>query len=400
MGAGRLRRVMSLGLMTMVNSISVLLLQVLALVALMPADFGRFSAVYLMFGFGTSFLLSIVCEAWQRKKPHSDWDDYGSVLFWLSLAASVLAGSICLMVDSLRAVGVPAAIALLCAVYRTGARYYAVQQGQNRYVIYGDLGSVVVLAGAWVWVLSWAPDSARLNAVVWAWAVSSLVAGLASKWPTSIRVTVLSVWRAKHGREIRTLLTDSIILDASGIGVPYALIPTLSISGFGTYRALSNFSGPVKLVLFPMRPLFSTRSIHWFARSKVAGLACLAAVAIGAAGGGVLCLLQRSSLELGTLRSLAEFWPLVAVFVAATFLNGVYYLIGRAHFDQRTLLAGRIAATGLGIILPLTGALVGGLAGALIGTTVFTTVVAVMWMVFTMRVHARAERGDLDRSLT
>ena len=394
MATGRLRRVMNLGLSTMVNSISVLLLQVLALVALIPADFGRFSAVYLMFGFATSFLLSIVCEAWQRKKPHSGWEDYGSALFWLSFVAGLIGGSVCLVVESLRPLTLPATIALVCAVYRTGARYHAVQQGHNRYVLVGDLGSLVVLAGAWAVIFLGAVDDSRLVSVAWAWALSSAVAALVSKWPTSIRFSALRSWMKKHGHEIRTLLADSMILDASGIGVPYILIPILSISGFGTYRALSNFSGPVKLILFPLRPLFSARSIQWFARAKVVGLVTLAAAFIGAVGGAALNALQRTSLELGTLRSLSEFWPVAAVFVAATFLNGVYYLIGRTHFDRRTLLSGRIAATCVGIVLPVSGALMGGLDGALLGTTLFTAVVAVMWMLLTMRTARRANAGE------
>ena len=323
-----------------------------------------------------------------------------SVLFWLSLAAGLIGGSVCLMVDSLRPLSLPGAIALICAVYRTGARYHAVQQGQNRYVLFGDLGSLAVLAGAWGLIIFGVADDVRLLGVTWAWAVSSVVAAVASKWPASVRVMALRPWTKKHGHEIRTLLTDSVILDASGIGVPYALIPVLSISGFGTYRALSNFSGPVKLILFPLRPLFSTRDIHWFAQARVVGLVSLAAAFTGGVGGAALLALQRTTLELGTLRALAEFWPLATIFVAATFLNGVYYLIGRTHFDRRALLSGRIAATCIGIVLPVSGALAGGLEGALLGTTIFTALVAVMWMVLTMGAARRAGANHAVSSIS
>lgn len=390
MAGGRLKRILNLGLVTMVNSVSVLLLQVLALVALMPADFGRFSAVYLMFGLATSFLLSIVCEAWQRTKPAANWRAYGATLFWISLVAGAVAGTVCLAVGSLRPLALPVFLAVAGAIYRTGGRYFAVQQGEARYVIYGDLASLIVLTASWGWVFVLVSDGERLGAVVWAWAASSVAAALLSKPPVSISLRELRPWCSRHAREIKTLLLDSVILDAAGIGVPYVMIPVLSISGFGTYRALSNFSGPVKLILFPLRPLFSTRDVAWFARGKVVASASGVSLVIGIVGGVALYVLQQTTFELGTLRALAEFWPIAAVFVAATFLNGVYYLVGRSHFERSVLLSARVAATSLGIVLPLGGALLGDVEGALVGVTAFTCVVAAIWVVLTVRAAKRA----------
>lgn len=380
MFGGRRRRLVGIGLSTMLNSISVLLLQVLALLALIPADFGRFSAVYLIFGLSTSFLLSVVCEAWQRTRPHSSWGSYGAMLVWMSLTAGFVTGTVCLVVGSLRPLALPSVIAVVFATYRTGARYYSMQFGEKKYVLFGDLGSILVLGGAWFWIFLAGQASSRLVSVSWAWALSSMASALLSRRATAVRVQVIREWMTQHGHEVRTLLADSMILDAAGIGVPYALIPLLSISGFGTYRALSNFSGPVKLMLFPLRPLFSKRDIHWFAQPKVVAAIFAAGSIIGAAGGAALVLLQRGAIEVGTLTSLSHFWLLAGVFVAATFVNGVYYLIGRTHFTRRVLLTGRLTSTILGIVLPVVGALVGELKGAMIGATLCVTLVAFVWI--------------------
>ncbi|SFH88829.1 hypothetical protein SAMN05216274_1202 [Cryobacterium levicorallinum] len=374
------RRLIGIAGGTLLNALSILLLQILALVALAPSDFGRFSALYLLSALSTSVLLSVLCEAWQRQTPHAGWPEYGATLFWLSLASGALALILCQLIPGFRDISYLSAVAVGLSAYRTGARYYALQQRSLIGVLPGDLFSVLVLLGGWIVFIF--VDSVTVSTVniVFLWSFSAIVSALASKPLHSIRIRAVRWWMKRHRMEIRTLLADSIILDASAIGTPYVLLPILGVAGFGIYRGLSNIAGPVKLILFPLRPLFSAYSLARFTRARV----LLALGAVSAILGGLaytcLWLLSLWGVELGTLTALAAYAPLASIFVGATLLNGVFYLIGRTHFSRRRLLSGRVVTSLIGIVLPVTGALLGGTGGAMLGVTLGTSAGAFVWL--------------------
>ena len=384
MNASRSRRIFSIGAATLLHSVSVLALQILALVALTPSAFGRFSALYLFFALSSSVLLSVVCEAWQRKMPHAEWREYSAALTWISLLSAALTVALCQFIPGFQSISYLGGIAIGFATYRTGARYYALQQHQLQWVLPGDLGGALILAAGWVVFLTADFGSDLSQGVVLLWAVSAFLSAALSKPPTSIRLSAIRWWLRRHRIEIRTLLGDSVLLDASAIGTPYALMPILGIPGFGIYRALSNVSGPVKLLLFPLRPLFSSYTISQFARPLMLAIMLSVGTAIGAICYACLVLIAALQLELGTLTALIQYAMPAAIFVSATFLNGVFYLVGRTHFSGRSLFAGRISTSLLGILFPLVGALINGLDGAIWCITFATLLCALIWMLLSV----------------
>ncbi len=392
--SGRSRgKLLGVVLGTLLNAASILLLQILALVTLAPTEFGRFSALYLVSALSTSVLLSVVCEAWQRCRPQAAWKEYGATLFWLSVASAVITVVLCQLVPGLRGISYLGAAAVGFASYRTGARYFALQQRSLKLVLPGDVLSVLVLSVGWILYIftdSLAVTSAH---IVLLWAVSSVVSAIASKPVSSVRITAVRWWMAYHKKEIKTLLADSSILDASAIGTPYVLLPMLGVAGFGIYRALSNIAGPVKLLLFPLRPLFSSYSLLKFAGLlSLLGMSSIAGL-LGALAYACLRVLELSAVELGTLTALMPHAGLASIFVGATFLNGVFYLVGRTHFSRKMLLSGRLVTSFIGIVLPVSGAVLWGLGGALLGVTVGTTAGALVWLILTI-VESRLAPGS------
>lgn len=378
---------------TLLNALSILLLQILALVALVPGEFGRFSALYLLYALSTSVLLSVLCEAWQRNRPHAAWREYGATLFWLSIASGVITFAVCQLIPGFQEISYLGAAAVGFATYRTGARYFALQQRSLKLVLPGDLLSVLVLSAGWTLFILLDSITVTTTHILLLWFVSAIVSAIASKPVRSVRITVVRWWMAHHRKQIRTLLADSTILDASVIGTPYVLLSILGVAGFGIYRGLSNIAGPVKLLLFPLRPLFSTYSLIKFASGRslfvMGGIAAL----LGALAYACLRVLELWGTELGTLTALMAYTPLASIFVGATFLNGVFYLVGRTHFSRRTLLSGRGVTSFIGIVLPVCGALLDGIGGAILGVTIGTTAGALVWLVLTV-VESRFATGS------
>ena len=365
---------------TLFHSAAVVLLQILALISQVPADFGRFSALYLFFALSSSVALSVVCEAWQRVRPSASWKEYSAPLLYLSVSAGLLTGGVFSLFPGFEDLFILGGVAVGFATYRTGARYFSMHERDFKWILPADIGGTVVLAAGWL-IFLLAPNNFSPVALFSVWAASSLVGAMTSRPAAGYHPNRVPIWVKKHRQEIRTLLSDSLTLDASNIGTPYALIPILGVTGFGVYRALSNISGPVKLLLAPIRPLFSTVSPARFATFKSVGIFVGLALIIGAVCFAALQLLSLSQLSIGTLTALTDYIWQSSVFVAGTFLNGIYYLVARTHFSRARLLAARAITSIVGILFPRVGALLWGLDGAITMVTVATVVFAVTWIV-------------------
>jgi hypothetical protein len=369
-----------ISLATVFSSAAIVLLQFLALVSLEPATFGLFSAIYLAFALASSVLLSVVCEAWQRVRPAADWREFSAPLLAHSLLSGLVTGVIFLAIPGYQGLAALGGLAVGTATYRVGARYYAMHHREYRWVVPADAANVVVLVVGWV-VFLVARDTFSLTAVMIVWAAGSVASAALSKPATGFAPSLVPGWIRGHHHEIKTLLGDSVLLDASGIGTPYALIPVLGVTGFGVYRALSNVSGPVKLLLTPVRPLFAGVDARRFARARSVALFVGMSAAIGVVCYLAIVLLKLSGLHIGTLTALTDYAWEAAVFVAATFLNGVYYLLARTHFTRRRLLTARAITSLAGIVLPIAGGLAFGLPGAIVAVTLATVAIAVIWIV-------------------
>ncbi|WP_285115795.1 hypothetical protein [Leifsonia sp. fls2-241-R2A-40a] len=381
---------------TVFSSAAIVLLQFLALVSLEPAAFGRFSAVYLAFALASSVLLSVVCEAWQRVRPVADWRQFSAPLLAHSVLSGVVTTLILALIPGYQGLAVFSGVAVGTATYRVGARYFAMHHREYRWVVPADFANVVVLVVGWALFL-FARDSFSITTVMIVWAASSVVSAALSKPATGYAPSLVPSWLRTHNHEIKTLLGDSVLLDASGIGTPYALIPILGVNGFGVYRALSNVSGPVKLLLTPVRPLFAGVDAKRFARARSVALFVGLSAVIGAVCYAAIVLLKLTGLEIGTLTALTDYAWEAGVFVGATFLNGVYYLLARTHFTRRRLLSARAVTSLAGIVLPIAGGLLFGIKGAIVAVTLATVVIAVVWIVLLFgQTKNVSEPVDLD----
>lgn len=364
---------------TVFSSAAIVLLQFLALVSLDPATFGRFSALYLAFALASSLLLSMVCEAWQRVRPAADWRAFSAPLLAHSLLCGLVTGLVFAFIPGYQGLAWLGGIAVGTATYRVGARYFAMHHREYRWVVPADAANVLVLLVGWGLFL-FARDSFSLFTVMVIWAVGSVASAALSKPATGFAPSLIPSWFRTHHHEVKTLLGDSVLLDASGIGTPYILIPILGVTGFGVYRALSNVSGPVKLLLTPVRPLFAGADARRFARGRSVALFVAMSAVIGLVCYAAIVLLELSGLEIGTLTALTDYAWEAGVFVAATFLNGIYYLLARTHFTRRRLLTGRAVTSLAGIVLPIAGGLLFGIDGAIIAITLTTVAIAIVWM--------------------
>lgn len=369
---------------TVFYSAAIVLLQILALVSLDPATFGRFSAIYLAFALASSVLLSVVCEAWQRVQPAATWKQFSAPLLTHSVLSTIVTIVVFFFIPGYGNLAILGGLAVGFATYRTGARYYAIHHREYRWVVPADFANVVVFAIGWCLFL-FARDTFSLLTVMIVWAVGSFLSAVLSKPATGFAPSLIPSWLRTHNHEIKTLLSDSVLLDASGIGTPYALIPILGVTGFGVYRALSNVSGPVKLLLTPVRPLFAGVDAKRFATLKSVSLFVGLSLIIGAACFAAISLLKLSGLQIGTLTALTDYAWESGIFVAATFLNGIYYLLARTHFVRRRLLTARAITSIAGIVMPLAGGLLFGVAGAIAMVTAATVLIAIVWIVLLFR---------------
>jgi len=383
---------------TVFYSAAIVLMQILALVSLDPAAFGRFSAIYLAFALASSVLLSVVCESWQRVRPASSWKEFSAPLLAHSLLSTLVTIVVFYFIPGYGDLAILGGLAVGFATYRTGARYYAIHHREYRWVVPADFVNVVVFAAGWC-VFLFDRNNFSLVTMMVIWAAGSFVSAVLSKPATGYAPSLVPRWMRKHNHEIKTLLSDSVLLDASGIGTPYALIPILGVTGFGVYRALSNVSGPVKLLLTPVRPLFAGVDARRFATVKSVSLFVGLSAVIGAVCLGAIIVLKASGLQIGTLTALTDYAWEASIFVGATFLNGVYYLVARTHFARRRLLTARTVTSVAGIVLPLAGGLLLGVGGAIAMVTATTVFIAIVWIVLLFRQAATSTPMAVDATV-
>lgn len=363
------------------NAGYVLAVQLLALLSLDAADFGSFSLLYLAFALGSSLMLSIVSEAWVRRQvdggPAAPWGEYARAAIALSVVTGALAAILALTVPSLRGVAAVGALAVALATFRTGARYYDARLGRAPGVAPGDalglgvtvLGGVLLLTGAL---------TVSLEIIVLIWA-AGCAASLAATRPFVPVRGGLHRWGRDHRPEIRTLLRDSLILDAGSIGTPLLMAPLLGLAGFGVYRAVSNVAAPVRLVLNPLRPIIADRGRPAAIGRHRLLVIVTAATVFGMLAAAALIGIGVFRLELGALSDLAPYALPTGLFVAANFLGHYSYIVCRAHSSGSVLLRGRIVQTVSSVVLPVAGVAFAGLSGAIWGYALGTTASSLYW---------------------
>ncbi|AZH79636.1 hypothetical protein CSX12_14900 [Microbacterium sp. Y-01] len=358
-------------------AVATLSVQVLGLVTLAPADFGLFSIVYLAGAFALSLALSLICEAATRSRAGvpAAWSDFSGASTEFALIFAAAGGLVVAVTPSpLAPYWWLVALAIGGSAYRSTARFYAVENRDTRGSVLGDVvGAVVAIALCAVTLLL---HGGELAWVLGTWAASSVAAAAFSRWPALSRPGALVRWVRERRAAIAPLVRDSLIMDASSIGTPYALAPILGVGPFGVYRAVSNVAAPVRLLLNPIRPRIARlRMSLTTVTAVIAG-----GVVLGAAAAGVLLLLSQTSWPLGTLRDLVPFAVPTAVFVMANMVGHTFYIVSRLRASRGDLLAARLVQTALGVVGPLLGALLGGLSGAIWAYALSTLLSSLYWL--------------------
>jgi hypothetical protein len=357
--------------------------QLTALLALSPTQFGVFSIAYLAFAFGVSLSLSIVSEPWSRKQRETSdiaLEGYGSASTAIGVAVGVIAAIIVYFMDVATVIAVLSGLGVASTTIRSSMRYLQVSQGHWRQVVRAEAVNLsVFLIGL---IAGFMLHADRLGTVVTAWALGGAFSLLVG-WPLAGReFGSAKRWYRGHWSEIRPLLRDSLLMDVGAIFAPTLLVAPLGVDGFGTYRAVSNVSAPVRLLFSPLRAVIGQADVSLRRLGDRRALLLYAVgLLTGSAASLVLFLIGRLGWEIGVLSSLSVHAVAVGIFVAGNFLGHYAYIRCRHVGTGRMLLANRLFQTGLMILFPLLGAFYGGLSGAVWGLSLATVISAIGWII-------------------
>lgn len=365
---------------TLFSAVGTLAIQLCALVSLGAEDFGLFSLIYLVAALALSIQLSTISEAWIRSNPaahKTDWSDYSTVSFALSVLSGVVALCFAVSIPGLNDVAFLIFVAVLSTVYRASARFYSLRNEDARGVFWGDLGSMLIaLGGALVILVSYRNN---LLAVVSLWAATALCSALLSRLPQLKSWRALTRWYSDRKTVIKPLLGESLFMDLSAIGTPLLMMPLMGIANFGIYRGVSNVAAPIRIILNPLRPRLSHLTQEQISRRSTLAVVASVSIVMGLLAGIVLVVISLSQLELGTLSSLSVYAIPTALFVCANMFGHTYYMLARQHSPTRIIVVARIVQTSVGVLLPLVGVFTLGLYGAIWGYAVATLLSGSFW---------------------
>lgn len=357
------------------------LIPIFALLLLAPANYGAFSTIYLFFAYGVSLQYSIVSETWARARRQyqkaTAWPDYSTALFALAGTVALAALVASLLVAELRAVAGHLGVAVLFGVYRSGARYYWLARGMIRRIVVSDLLGVMAFVG--VFFIMRTSESIVLLATAWSLPMVASSVGLGL--PSLRRRRGLLRWWRTHHREIKPLLSDSLLMDAGAIGAPFLLVGFMGAEKFGLYRGIANAAMPVRLLLDPLRPALGRKPRAFYFRKSVIWLLGCTTLVIGAACYLALEFIVPSlSIRSGTLSEMSVFALPAAVFASANFVGTVYYIACRTNSGRKAILTGRICQTTVVVAMPIFGFVTQGLEGAIWGFAISASVSALIWL--------------------
>lgn len=362
---------------------------IFALLVLQPAEYGLFSIVYLLSAFGISLQYSIVSEAWARSTrlgASASWTGYSGALTFLSLAVAIVAAIASLLVSSLMPLTALFTGAVFFTIFRNGSRYFAMANDSARSVVLSDSIGVVAFVGAF-----FASQAlGGMSQIAIAWLAAGLAGMLALRMPRLRWGAGLLAWFRGHGRQIRPLLADSLLMDAGAIGTPFLLAGFMGSLNFGIYRAVSNAALPVRLLVDPMRPTLGRMSPHQILSRKMLAFLAASALVLSFACFAILeWVLPAIDIDFGTLSSLTPYAAAAAVFVIGSLLGTVFYIACRTNSSPRQIIIGRVTQTALVISLPILGFIWWQLTGAIWGFSISSVVSAAVWGLLLVRSRSR-----------
>jgi hypothetical protein len=367
---------------SVLGGLSAALVPILAVFLLEVRDYGAFAFVYLVFAQGWSIALSAVCDTWARQRVANvsagSWGSYTGALGTISGASAIVALLVALpMFDSpLQASAM--AVGVGASLYRQAARFHHAATRGPWAVLPSDVVAVVVFLAALV--AGQALGHPLLTSLLLAWAVSA-VAAAAFYLPGAFRDGGLASWYRRNRTIARSLLGESLLMDAGAAGTPMLIAPVLGLHDFGIYRSVSSLSVPVQLLIDPVRPYLSQAPLKRIISPQVvAALFTIAALLCGAVFAILRYLVPVALSFSPVLRELSAYALPCGLFLAFQFLTFVFNIFARMHVNHRRLIVGRIGHTVLAIAVPITGAVVGSVSGAIWGYVFTTALTVALWL--------------------
>lgn len=354
-----------------------------ALLLLSTQEFGAFAFLYAVFALGWSVCLSVVCDAFLRTVSYrGTWAEYSSTLVGLStiIASVAVVVSLFIYPDVLSAVLASGAVGL--AVYRLGARFFRSFEFSAASVLWVDACNLSVFLTVLFSAMAIGVDHLMAHSAAW------IIAGISSMSISPPRLSnpfsALLVWCRLRWGTIRTLLSDSIVMDCGAIVGPLLLLPGLSVQGFGIYRGVSSVASPAQLLLEPIRPNLARMSNARRTDVRLLVGVCGTGLVMSVACFIALLAISHFRLVQGTLAALSAFAVPCSIFVFTNFLGHFYYLLSRAHSSAKRIRTGRFVQTVLVMACPLVGAALFGLSGAIWGFVGATMLSSVTWASLTL----------------
>lgn len=360
---------------TLVNSVLLTLPQIVALVVLSPTAFGTFALFSLAASLNGLLLAALVIDPWLRNAAVQENDDdlAGIAAFLATLGGTPALISV-LSVTGDISLSLVAWLASSLTTLRIALRVREVQRRRAIRLLIGDTLGLVGLVAVIV------TQRSELDLLLCLWLiVAGQVAPLlmAAICTEGMRCRPRA-WLISYKADIRLLASDSLWGAVSGIGAPYALLPILGLSNFGTYRAISNLAAPVRLIVQPLKPLLprlSVPGLHIIGAARILTIGLgMALLATGTLLFSVGDWAQGSALE--SLRSIAL--P-AGLYFGFNVILQTYWTRARLIANGSRLRSARRWHLGFASLFPLIGGAGLGLDGAAWGLGLATTICAVVW---------------------
>ncbi|WP_244277366.1 hypothetical protein [Geodermatophilus obscurus] len=353
-------------------------------------DYSVFSLVYLVFAQGWSIALSGVCDTWARLRTAGmtagSWANYTGALAAISGTSAVVTLLVGLLMFHSVVEASAMAVGVGASLYRQAARYYQAGVRGPHAVLLSDGIAVVGFLGALV-VLHVA-DQAMLTALLLAWALSGL-ASAAFYLPGAFRDGGPTAWYRRNRTTVRSLLGESLLMDAGAVATPMLVAPTLGLHNFGIYRSVSSLSVPIQLLIDPIRPNLSQLPLRRAVSTQAVATAVTLSASVGAAAHAALTYLVPIALPFSpVLTELRHFALPCGVFVTFQVMTYILNILARIHVSHRRLIIGRATHTVFAILLPVVGALLAGLPGAVwcfVATSASTVVIWLLLLILSAR---------------
>lgn len=357
--------------------------QVFAMVSLDPLSFGIFSSTYLSFALGLAITTSVVSDPWILvNKTAADGGKGRSAALYSSLLVLVI-GVLFLVTYGLNwvvtrdaTVAIMGALAGGFSVYRASARFLRVYQRRFGAAILSDTASVASIGI--VASIGSVLGSSPLIIALAAWLAAG-AAGLLALPPPRFEVAQASKWIRKERNTIRPLVRDSLLVELSAVGTPYALLPVMGFQTFGLYRGLSNTSAPARLAVAPIRPLL-VEAPERMTKKRFVTAICGVALLMGLSAWFALLLVRATHMDLGTLAELAGYAEIAGLFVAGSVLVTIYSVVVRALRNPKILLLGRLIHIFVTTAFPIVGYIWKAGSGALWGVALGTAIAGLSWL--------------------